>query len=92
MSWGDRCSPGAEFTHSDRLGKAVLGPALFCVWWYFAPDYSTFLSTPLGKQTLGSIAWHVGYLLLIVPWLYATISWFYEAWTGRDSVWYWHPD
>src|SRR6266542_3149113 len=22
------------------------GPALFCGWWYFAPDYSRFLSTP----------------------------------------------
>jgi hypothetical protein len=82
----------AEFSWTGRLIKAALGPALFCVWWYFAPDYSRFLSTPLGQLTITDIAWRVGWLLLLVPWAYATISWFYEAWTGRDSVWLWHPD
>jgi len=26
------------------------------------------------------------------PTQYGTIGWLYEAWTGRDSVWLWHPD
>jgi hypothetical protein len=82
----------AEFSWTDRLVKAALGPALFCGWWYFAPDYSRFFSTPLGQLTIGDIAWLVGWLILLVPWLYATISWLYEALTGRDSVWLWHPD
>jgi hypothetical protein len=82
----------AEFSVTERLVKVVLGPALFCGWWLFAPDYSAFLSTPLGQLTLADIAWKVGWILLIVPLLYSTISWLYEAWTGRDSVWLWHPD
>jgi hypothetical protein len=41
----------AEFSPSERLFKAVLGPALLSVWWYFAPDYQTLLSTPLSKLT-----------------------------------------
>jgi hypothetical protein len=82
----------AEFSWTDRLMKVALGPGLLCGWWYFAPNYSTFFSTPLGHLTVGDIAWHVGWLLLLVPLLYATISWLYEAWTGRDSVWLWHPD
>lgn len=81
----------AEFSPMDRAVKAVLGPALFFAWWYFAPDYSTFFSTPLGRMTLADIGWHVGRLLLLLPWLYATTSWLYEAWTGRDSVWLWNP-
>lgn len=81
----------AEFVWTERLTKIAIGPALLCGWWYFAPDYSTFSSTPLGKLTIGEIVWHIYYLLLLVPWLYGTICWTYEAWTGRDSVWLWHP-
>jgi hypothetical protein len=72
--------------------KAALGPALFCGWWYFAPDYSEFLSTALGRLSVAEIALNIGYFLLLIPWGYATISWIYEALTGRDSVWFWHPD
>jgi len=82
----------AEFSWGERAMKMALGPALFCGWLYFAPDYSRFLATRVSQLTIGDIIGHVGYLLLLVPWLYATISWFYEAWTGRDSVWLWHPD
>jgi hypothetical protein len=82
----------AEFSPSERIMKAALGPALFGAWWYFAPDYSDFFSTPLGQLTFASIAWHVGWLLLLLPLLYAIVSWSYEAFTGRDSVWLWHPD
>ena len=64
--------------------KVALGPALFGAWWYFAPKYSSFFSTPLGKLTLADFGWHVGWLLLLPLLLYATISWLYEAWTGRD--------
>jgi hypothetical protein len=60
----------AEFSWTDRLLKAALGPALFCGWWYFAPNYSTFFSKPLGQLTIAKIAWPVGWLLLLVPWLY----------------------
>jgi hypothetical protein len=81
----------AEFSPTERIVKAALGPALFCVWWYFAPEYSGFFSTPLGQLTLDDIASHIGWLLLLVPLLYATVSWSYEALTGRDSVWLWHP-
>jgi hypothetical protein len=82
----------AEFSGADRLTKVVLGPALFGVSWYLAPDYSSFFSTPLGQLNLADIAGHIGWLLLLLPWLYGTIGWLYEAWTGRDSVWLWHPD
>src|SRR5882762_9426040 len=37
--------------------------------------------------TISDIVWHMGWLLLLMPLLYATTSWLYEAWTGRDSVW-----
>jgi hypothetical protein len=63
---------------------------LLAGWWYFSPNYSELLSTPLGKLTLGEILWHAG-LLCLVPLVRATVSWLYEAWTGRDSVWFWHP-
>jgi hypothetical protein len=82
----------AEFTWKDRLVKAATGPALFGVWWYFAPDYSSFFSTPLGQLTLANIVWHVVWLLLLVPCAFGSISLLYEAVTGRDSVWLWHPD
>ena len=84
--------PTVEFSWTNRLIKVALGPALFGAWWYFAPDYSSFFSTPLGQLTVAYIATHIGWLLLLVPWLFATISWLYEAFTGRDSVWLWHPD
>jgi len=74
----------AEFSPTERLMKVALGPALFGAWWYFAPNYSSFFSTPLGKLTLADFGWHVGWLLLLPLLLYATISWLYEAWTGRD--------
>jgi hypothetical protein len=51
----------AEFSWTDRLMKVALGPGLLCGWWYFAPNYSTFFSTPLGHLTVGDIAWHVGF-------------------------------
>ena len=70
----------------------MLGPVLLCAWGYFAPDYGAFFSTPLGRMPLGELAWNVGYLALLIPLLYATVSWLYEAWTGRDAVWFWHPD
>jgi hypothetical protein len=82
----------AEFSCLDRALKVVLGPALGCAWWNFAPDYRTFFSTPIGQLTLSDIAVALGWLLLLLPLFYATISWLYEAWTGRDSVWFWHPD
>jgi hypothetical protein len=81
----------AEFSWTERLTKAALGPVLLFGWWYFSPDYSIFLSTPLGKLSIADIAWHIGWLLFLLPILYATASWVYEAWTGRDSVWLWHP-
>jgi hypothetical protein len=82
----------AEFSWKERGVKVALGRALFCGWWYFASDYSKFLSTPLSQLTIEDITGHVAWLLLLVPWLYATISWLYENWTGRDSVWLWRPD
>jgi hypothetical protein len=82
----------AEFSWTERLTKAALGPALGCGWWYFAPDYSTFFSTALGQLTISDIATHVGWLLPLPLLIYGTIGWLYEAWTGRDSVWLWHPD
>jgi hypothetical protein len=82
----------AEFSRTDRLGKVALGPALFCAWWYFSPDYAGFFAAPLGELTISDIMWHIFWLLLLVRWLFATISWLYEAWTRRDSVWLWHPD
>src|SRR5882757_9879053 len=45
----------AEFSPSERLFKAVLGTALLSAWWYYAPDYLKFFSTPLGKLTLDDI-------------------------------------
>jgi hypothetical protein len=30
--------------------------------------------------------------VLLVAWALGTISLLYEAVTGRDSVWLWHPD
>ena len=82
----------AELSLGERVMKAALGPALLCGWWYFAPDYSRFLSTPLGQLTIGDILGHVAYLFLLAPALYAAINWFYEAWTGRNSVWLWYVD
>lgn len=46
----------AEFSWTERFVKVALGPALFCVWWYFAPDYTRFFSTPLGQLTVADIA------------------------------------
>jgi hypothetical protein len=82
----------AEFSWSQRFLSVILGPALFLVWLYFAPDYPTFFSTPLAQLTIDEIAGKIGYLVLLIPLIYATISWTYEALTGRDSVWFWHPD
>jgi len=81
----------AEFSWPDRVVKAAIGPVLLCVWWYFAPDYSTFFlffffSTPLGLLTIRQIVLDAGYLLLVLPLLYQTISWWYEAWTGREAT------
>jgi hypothetical protein len=85
------CGNGRVFP-SERLFKAVLGPALLSAWWYFAPDYSKFFSTSLGKLTLGDIGYHLLWMLLFLLCIYHTISWLYEACTGRDSVWLWHRD
>jgi len=82
----------AEFSASERLFKAVLGPILLSAWWHFAPDYSKFFSTTLGRLTLGDIAYHLLWMLLLLLCIYHTISWLYEACTGRDSVWLWHRD
>jgi len=82
----------AEFSPSERLFKAVLGPALLSAWWYYAPDYSKFFSTSLGKLTLGDIGYHLSWILLLLLCIYHTISWLYEACTGRDSIWLWHRD
>ncbi len=80
----------AEFSPSERVFKAVLGPALMFVWWYFAPDYSRFISMPLGQLTLDGIGAHLFWLMLLLLCIYRTISWLYEAFTGHDSVWLWH--
>jgi hypothetical protein len=82
----------AEFSWKDRLELGSFGPALLAVWWYFAPDYSTFSETPPGQLTISDIVWHVGYLLLLIPWLHLTISLLYTAWTGRHFVRLWRPD
>ena len=82
----------AEFSPAERLFKAVLGPALLSAWWYFAPDYSKFLSTPVSTLTLDNIGYHVLWVLLLLLCVYHTISWLYEAYSGRDSVWLWHRD
>ncbi len=82
----------AEFSPGERPFKAALGPVLLCVWWCFAPDYSTFLYKPLGRLTITEISWCLLWLLLLLPLLYAAVCWLYEAVTGRDSVWFWHPD
>jgi hypothetical protein len=68
-----------KFSGKDRLELALYGPALLGVWWYFVPDYSTFSETPLGQLTFSDIAWHVGYLLLLIPWVHLTISLLYTA-------------
>jgi hypothetical protein len=78
----------AEFSLGERVFKAVLGPACLCGWWYLGSDYSRVLSTPLGKLTLPEIFWPLCWVLLLLPVLYGTISWFYEALTGRDAVWF----
>jgi hypothetical protein len=82
----------AEFSPSERIFKAALGPTLLSVWWYYAPDYSKFFATPLGMLTIGGIGYHLFWVLLLLWCVYRTISWLYEACTGRDSVWLWHPD
>ena len=82
----------AEFSPSERVFKAVLGPALVSVWWYFAPNYSKFLSTPLGQLTLDDIGAYLFWLVLLLPCIYGMISWLYEAFTGRNSVLLWHRD
>ena len=73
----------AKFSGKDRLELALYAPA--GVWWYFVPDYSTFSETPLGQLTISDIVWHVGYLLLLIPWLHLTISLLYTALTGRGN-------
>jgi len=80
----------AEFSWTERLLKTATAPVVLGAWWFFAPDFSVF-STPLGQLSLAELAWPIGYLIGLLPLLYLTISWLYEAITGRDSVWLWHP-
>jgi hypothetical protein len=77
----------AEFSWSGRVVKAVIGPVLLCGWWYFAP-FSTFFVfiVPLGNLPIREIVLDAGYLLLALPLLYQTISWWYEAWPGREAT------
>lgn len=82
----------AEFSPKERIIKLILCPIALGGWWYFAPDYSNLFSTPFGQLTLGYIAHGIGWLVGLLPILYATVSWVYEACTGRDSVWFWHPN
>jgi hypothetical protein len=81
----------SEFSLSDRVGQVVLGCAAPFGWWYFSPDYSRPFHIPLGQLTLAELALPVVWALALVPCLYVTISMFYQAWTGRGSVWLWHP-
>lgn len=84
----------AEFSPKERFLKALCGPIFFGIWLYFFDAlFPHFLSTPLGQLTFAEILGPICYFLLFIPKLiYGTISWTYEAWTGRDSVWLWHPD
>jgi hypothetical protein len=54
----------------------LLGPALFVVWWYFAPDFSR----PIGQLTLADL----GYLILLAPLTYYTFLW----WIGARDLFY----
>jgi hypothetical protein len=82
----------AEFSMSDRLIKAALAPVWLGGWCYFVPDYSTLGSTPLGQLTISEIIECVLWLALGVFCVRAAVSLLYEAYTGRDSVWLWHPN
>jgi hypothetical protein len=74
----------AEFSLTDRFFKVALGCALPCAWWYFLPDYSKLVHVPLAELTIGDL---VPLLFGLPVCLYATVSWFCEAVTGRDRVW-----
>jgi hypothetical protein len=75
----------AEFSRSGRVVKAAIGPVLLCGWWYFAP-YWTFVFFFVFFLTIRQTVLAAGYLLLVLPLLYQTISWWYEAWTGREAT------
>jgi hypothetical protein len=79
----------AEFSPGQRVLKAVLGLAVLCGWWYFAPDYSQLLSTPLGELSLGEIWPALGWMLILGLLIYGAVSWLYEALTGHRA-WFWH--
>lgn len=82
-----------EFSFGERGGQFVMACAAIIGWLYFIdiPDTSRLSVTPLAQLTLTEIVspllWLGGTL-----WVgYFAISMFYQAFAGRDSVWFWHP-
>ena len=79
-------------TVEDRVLSGLLACALPIAWCLLGPDYAHLMRTPLGTLTVGEIGYAVGWGLFLIPVGRGVISFFYEAVTGRDSVWFWHPD
>jgi hypothetical protein len=68
-----------ELSWWQRILSAMLGPAVLGAWWYFAPDYSAFLSSRLSELSMGEIISKVGYFGVLILLLRAAISWTCEA-------------
>lgn len=79
-------------TVGDRVTSAILACALTVGWYFLAPDFANIMRTPLGKLTVGEIVYAVSWGLSLIGIGRAVISFVYQAVTGRDSVWFWHPD